>query len=69
MFELVILPTESKLDLRLGAYMTSVRVMCMSLSSQHGSKVTLRFMVPHWFAVKDSLLAMSILMGGIECME
>ena len=68
-FELVILPTESRLDLRLGAYMTSVRVMCTSSSSQHGSEATLRFMVPHWFAVKDSLLAMSILMGGIKCME
>ena len=38
-------------------------------SSQHGSEATLRFIVPHWFAVKDSPLAMSILMGGIKCME
>ena len=68
-FELVILPTESRLDLRLGAYMTSVRVMCTSSSSQRGSEATLRFMVPHQFTVKDSPLAMSILMGGIECME
>ena len=68
-FELVVLPTKSRLDLRLGAYMTSVRVMCTSPSSQCGSEVTLRFIVPRWFAVKDSPLAMSILMGGIECME
>ena len=69
MFELVILLTESRLDLRLGTYMTLARVMCMSLSSQCGSKVTLRFKVPHWFTVKDSPLAMLILMGGIKCME
>ena len=68
-FELVILPTESRLDLRLGAYMTSVRVMCTLSSSQQGSEATLRFMVPRWFTVKDSPLAMLILMGGIECME
>ena len=60
-FELVIRPTDSRLALSFGAYMTLVSVIELCI----GLEVILIWIVPHWLVVNESPLGVSMVMGGM----
>lgn len=65
MFNPVTHPTDGRFALSFSAYITSVNVIQMSARLNVGSEMIAILTVPLWLAVKDLLLVVSMMTGGM----